>query len=64
MNSMNDWIIESNEDYLYISYKDKPGSIYIKKECEGFVVDIVDNGGFVNASTYALYNELMSENDE
>ena len=61
---MNDWIIESNEDYLYISYKDKPGSIYIKKECEGFVVDIVDNGGFVNASTYALYNELMSEDNE
>ena len=64
MNSMNDWIIESDEDYLYISYKDKPGSIYIKKECEGFVVDIVDNGGFVNASTYALYNELMSEDEE
>lgn len=57
------WTVSVSEDgqYLYATHKDKPGSIQLKADDEGFVVDILDKTGESNTSTYATYPELSGE---
>jgi hypothetical protein len=62
-NDLKGWTVSVSDDgqYLYATHKDKPGSIQIKAEDEGFVADILDKTGESSASTYATYPELTGE---
>ena len=55
---MSDWIVETHNEYIIISRKDKPGEIHIKMENDGYITDIVTNNGEVIGGGWASYNEL------
>jgi hypothetical protein len=60
------WEVETlngEDQYLFVNRRDKPGEIRIKADNEGFVVDIITEGGEVETSTYSFYTELKMEED-
>ena len=64
MTNISGWMIYASDDgqYLCVTLDGSPGSIAIKAEDEGFVVDIwADDGVESIASTSALYTELEPE---
>ena len=60
------WLVSPHanlDNYLYISRDGVPGSITIKADDEGFVVDIYDDNvnQQLQATTFAMYAALMQE---
>ena len=59
---LNGWQVEQYDEYLRIQVDGKPGYITIKKESEGFVIDVwPDVGNGSTATCCAPYEELQDE---
>lgn len=54
-----EWTIEVNGDYVTLRFNEQEGTVQVKADLEGFVVDIFDRQvDEPVASCYALYEEL------
>lgn len=60
----NGWQVEQYDDYLRVQVDGKPGYITIKKEHEGFVIDVWPDVGNDSVATCAApYDDLQEALD-
>lgn len=55
------WHVRTDGDYVYLTHSEHKGTIQVKADYEGFVVDMFDIGNESIATAFAFYENLEEQ---